>query len=373
MSILAPMLVSIGVPLIFLVAVRRMDLYASGSLVTVLVCAIAGLLAFPVAYVVNTQAGAWLIASGMAAVTAGFVLRTSVAPVVEEILKSAGVIYFERRPEFTYFVDGAVYGFASGTAFAIIENLSYLQAAPAGQALGPSINRAFSTSLMHGSATALVGVSIGRFRFGRGGMRAVALVGGWAAAIGMHSAFNRLVNSGELTAAVLAGAFGIGLGGVALTALWIRMGLTEERAWLRRSLGLDVGVSAGESEIVQNLADLKALLAPVEQTFGAAKRDDVEIFLRIQARLGLKAEARALTDDPRLKARLAGEVDALRQEMDVLRRSIGIYCMTYVRSIMPPEAEDLWETLEGNVAAAAAERERTGGTLDLWKSLEEKT
>ncbi len=373
MSIIAPMLVSIGVPLVFLIVVRRLDLYASGSIATVLYCVVAGLAAFPAAYVLNSLAGGLLVAAGLSAAVAGFALRTSVAPVIEEILKSAGVVYFERRPEFTYFVDGAIFGFASGTAFAIVENLSYLQAAPPGQALGPSINRAFSTSLMHGSATALVGVSIGRFRFERGGARAVALFGGWAFAMLMHSAFNRLVNSGELTPGILAGAFGIGLGGVVLTALWIRMGLADERAWLRESLGLDVGVSKGESEIVQQLSDVKALLAPVEQVFGVEKRDAVERFLRIQARLGLKQQSRGLTSDPRLKLKLGEEVEALGAEVDELRRFIGIYCMSYVRSIMPPEAEDLWVRLDDKVTEALADRELRGSTFDLWKSLEGKT
>ena len=373
MSIIAPMLVSIGVPLVFLIVVRRLDLYASGSIATVLFCVLAGLLSFPAAYVLNTQAAGIMVASGLSAVAAGLLLRTTVAPVIEEVLKSAGVIYFERRPEFTYFVDGAIYGFASGTAFAIIENLSYMQAAPVGQALGPSINRAFSTSLMHGSATALVGVSIGRFRFGRGGTRIFALLGGWAAAMALHYAFNRVVNSGELTATLLGIAFGIGLGGVAMTALWIRIGLKQEKAWLRESLGLDVGVSKGESEMVQQLSDVKALLEPVERVFGKERRDAVERFLRIQARLGLKQQARALSEDESLKAKLEVEVASLGEEIDVLRRSIGVYCMSYVRSILPPEAEDLWGQLDDRIAEVQAERERAGSTLDMWKSLEDKT
>lgn len=373
MNVVAPMLVSIGVPLAFLLAVRRLDLYASGSLSSVLWCAGAGLAAFAVAAGVNTWAGGLLVAAGMSAAAAGWALRTSVAPVVEELLKSAGVVYFERRPEFTYFVDGAVFGFASGTAFAIVENLSYVTGAAAGQALGTSVNRAFSTSLMHGSATALVGVSIGRFRFEHGRSRLLALAGGLAAAVVMHSAFNRLVNAGELTPAILAAAFGIGLGGVALTALWIRLGLADERAWLRESLGLDVGVTAGEAEIVHRLGDVRALLAPVEAAFGSAKRDRVERFLRMQARLGLKRQAMGLTKDPDLAEALGREVSALAAEVDELRREIGVYCMSYVRAIMPPEADSLWGRLEASVEAAARDREQSGRTLDLWSTLAERT
>jgi len=51
-------------------------------------------------------------------------LRRYFAPVSE---KSSALIliYLVRRP-FTYFVDGAIYGFAIGVGFAIIENYSYI-------------------------------------------------------------------------------------------------------------------------------------------------------------------------------------------------------------------------------------------------------
>ncbi len=369
LTLLIPTLVSIGVPLGFLWFVRRMDLYASGSFRTVLVCFGAGLAAFPAAYVLNTQARGLMLASGLTAVAASLLLRTTVAPIIEEVLKSAGVVYYANKPQFTYFVDGAIYGFAAGTAFAVIENVNYLQNAPEGLALGTAINRAFSTSLMHGGASALVGVAIGRFRFEKGWTRAFALVGGWGAAIALHSAFNRLVNSGPMDTMRLIGAFGIGFGAVGLTALFILWGLRVQRRWLRQSLGLDVGVTSGESEVVQKLADLDELLRPITEVFGPQKRDAVERFLRIQARLGIKRKAQQLTPDAKLAAALAAEVADLREEMDQLRREVGVYCMTFVRSILPPETEALWDPLAKRLAEVEARRETESGGMNLWQTL----
>jgi len=355
-SLVLPMAVSVGVPLAFLYAVRRLDLYASGGVHVVVACFLAGLAAFAGSYGLNTFALRWFSLG---------VVVTLVAPVVEEVLKSAGLVFYVGRPDFTYFVDGAIYGFAAGTAFAVVENLFYLSQAPAGLSLGLSVNRAFSTSLMHGSASALVGVALGRLRFGRGRARLMALLAGWTAAMALHLAFNAL--SARPLAETLVWLVGLGFGGVGLVSLFILWGLREERAWLRESLGLEVGVSAAESAVVQRLADLEALLAPVEGHFGAAKRRQVEDFLRLQARLGLKRKAQQLTADPVVAGQLAAQVAALQAEVDALRRAVGVYCMAYVRSILPREVASLWDQLE-----VALARERVPG-LDLWRAIGERT
>src|SRR5262249_19828787 len=154
----------------------------------------------------------------------------------EEVLKASGLVIAVRRPDFTYFVDGAICGFAAGTAFAVLEGLFYLKHAGPGNGMGLSVNRAFSTSLMHGTSCALVGVALGRLRFGRGAQRFVALLVGLAAAMVVHMSYNRIVGGAVppdwvVPAAIAWGAFGVGA--VAGMILW---GLREERAWLAEQL-----------------------------------------------------------------------------------------------------------------------------------------
>jgi RsiW-degrading membrane proteinase PrsW (M82 family) len=364
LAILIPAAVSIGVPVAFLWGVRRLDLYGAGGFQPVVVCCVAGILAFPLAFALNRAGLNTMVDGGMAAASALLLVRTLVAPVVEEVCKSLSLVYYARRTEFTYFVDGAIYGFAAGTGFAIIENLFYLSGSSAPLAL--SVNRAFSTSLMHGSACALVGVAIGRFRFGHGGNRLAALLLGWAAAMAVHMAFNRVV-SGPLSPAILTQAVLIGFGGLALTAGFIYWGLRAERAWLREKLNLDVGVSAGEAAVVQQMADLNTLLKPVEEDFGPEKRRQVEAFLRLQAQLGLKLKAAELTGDPQLRAALEAQCATLRAEVDVLRRAVGVYCMAYVRSILPDETEPIWDRIDLALSQAPEP------TIDMWQILAART
>ena len=336
--------VAILIPLGFLWLVRRLDLYASGTSHAVVTCMLGGIAAFLAAYLIN---------STLAPLVGYMLMITLIAPIVEEMLKSLVLIYYVRQPDFTYFVDGAIYGFGTGVAFAVVENLLYLSRigseSPAYSGLALAITRAFSTSLMHGSASALVGVALGRLRFGHGITRIAAVVLGWVAAMSLHLAFNNLISQPWGFVGIIL-AILVGLSAVGLNILLIRWGLHEERAWLRETLGRATGVSQGEAAVVQEFAQLDRLLAPVAQRFGAEKRAQVEKFLRLQAQLGLKRKVETMTTDVQLQETMAAEIAQLRDEVDVLRRTIGVYCMSYVRSILPPVSEGVWERLNTTLA-----------------------
>lgn len=348
-------IIAVLLPMLFLYIIYALDLYASGSFRTVALCFGWGMVAFGLAYVVNTAINGHLLqdAMGMDFFRALNVTVVLVAPITEEILKSLILVYLGRRSVFTYFVDGAIYGFAAGIGFSVIENLFYLsqpQAAEQGILLG--ISRSFSTCLMHGSASALVGVSIGRFRYGHGGTRLLSAVFGWGAAIVLHSAFNRVVQPTNAGTLILLGSVGLGVGGVILIALFIRWGLVEEKRWIEETLGLEQRVTEKEKALVRELHDLESLLKPITERFGRDKSAQVEEFLLKQAQLGIKQKSSQLTTDPRLKAQVEEQVQALQQEMEALRRKVGVYCMTYVRTIFPPESLALWGNLERQVQQA---------------------
>jgi len=345
-----------AIPLLFLYLIHTLDLYASGSFRALQVTFIWGLVAFLIAYAANTLA--------LSFVSMGLLILV-VAPVLEELFKSLALVHYIRQPDFTYFVDGAIYGFAAGIAFSIFENYLYLARAPrnAGSLI---LVRAFSTCLMHGSASALVGVSLGRLRFGRGAVRIMALLLGWAAAIALHIGFNHVISrwSGFQ---VSAGAIAIGLAGVGLIALFIRWGLREEKRWIEETLGLSLGVTEREVEVVKRLDELSTLLAPVRQRFGPEKTALVEQLLLKQAQLGIKQKARELTPDEALRARMDAQIADLRRDMEALRRRVGVYCMIYVRSIFPPPSSRLWDGLaEALERQAASPRGRS-----LWAGLQE--
>ena len=76
-------------------------------------------------------------------------------------------------------------------------------------------------------------------------------------------------------------------------------------------------------------------------------------------RVGYLVRRRAMEDD-------------LRREMDNARRSVGAYCMLYLRHTIPEESSPLWGRLESAIQEKIAARPAGSGT-NLWSSLSQRT
>ncbi len=343
MQIFLAALIAGGIPLIFLFVIYALDLYASRTFRLVLACfawgAIGGV---GLAYLFNTHVSVPFIQRHHLDMLLLYVLF---APIAEEVFKSLVLFPVSRHRDFTYFVDGAIYGFASGIGFSIVENFLYISETSRAAILLALI-RAFSTCLMHGAAAALVGVAIGRFRFQRGVHRWMAIAGGWLAAILLHAFFNTIgqasfVSLGLVTPLSVA----IGLLGVSLIAFFINRGLREEGQWMLETLDRQVAVSGAEARAAQSFASLDELLAPLAATF-PEKAAQIEALVLHQAKFGIKRKIFQQLESPEARARLQQELDDMQAEMERLRRQIGSYAMIYVRSVFPEGRVNVWSNLE---------------------------
>lgn len=362
-TLIIGIVVAISVPIAFLAFIRWLDLYASGNFKGIVLCFGWGIIAF---------FGALYVNSYLLFPILGYVLvLTTFAPIVEEIFKSLALVYYVRRPDFTYFVDGAIYGFCTGTGFAVTENIMYLLLYGGGdQQLTLAVARVFSAALMHGSASGLVGVALGRLRFGRGFSRLLSILVGWGFAMALHISYNTLMNqdTGLMT---LVMAFLIGLGGVGLMAILIFWGLREERKWLQETVDLGIGVSSGESAVIQEMDNLDVLLSPIAKRFGEDKRKKVEQFLYLEAKIGLKKKVQSLTADDMMRGELGMQIVDMYEEMEKLRREVGVYCMSYVRSILPPGTVPMLQTLEQRIIDQST-LEKKSNKPSMWSTLNHK-
>jgi len=372
--------IAIGVPAAFLFLIYTLDLYASRTFRLVVLCFGWGAVgAFGLSYLINSYVGLPLLSRWLADPQAALVV--GFAPVVEELAKALVLIYVSRRPEFTYFVDGAIYGFASGIGFSIVENFLYLSANPGG-GIALALARAFSTCLMHGAAAGLVGAAVGRFRFRRGSSRTVAQAGGWGAAVLLHALFNGTVHTGAQagTGALLL-PVAIGVAGVGVLVLFVFLGLQEERRWLAETLDRKVGVTAAEVRAAQALGDLEEVLQPIAAQF-PRKAEEVERLVLLQAQIGIKRKVLQRTEDPRLREQLEQSIAEMHREMERLRKAVGLYVMSYLRAVFPEGAMDIWSRMEQLIPATAPADARgwaetfapsTGGTVggrDIFASIQ---
>lgn len=338
---LVALLTATAVPLLFLFLVRTLDLYGTGSRRAIAVSFFWGAISVLIAFAFYSRAAKRIDMSSAA---------LNVAPLLEETLKAVVLLYLVRRPGFTYFVDGAIYGFAVGIGFAVFENYLYIfQNLDAG--ISAALGRVLSTNLMHAGAGAIVGVALGRSRFQRFSGRVLHLFGGLLLAVLLHAAFNHLVTRSGGSALLLY-AIAVGLSALAFTALTIRHGLAAEKSWIAETLGRGDRITAAEVSATAHLQSAASLLEPMAQLFGEEKAAQIEGLLRLQAQLGIlrKTQVRA-QQDPDAYAALSQQIQLKQQEMEDARRAIGAYTMLSLRTLFPQETDPMWQQLQGHLAA----------------------
>jgi RsiW-degrading membrane proteinase PrsW (M82 family) len=357
---------AVAIPAVFLLIIYTLDLYASRTFRLVMLCfAWGGIGGVGLAYLFNTYVAVPLIRNqGWDSV----LLYVVFAPIAEEIFKSLVLFYIARRSEFTYFVDGAIYGFASGIGFSIAENFFYIFYFPTAGIALPLV-RSFSVCLMHGAASGLVGAAVGRFRFQKRSGRGLAMLGGWGAAILLHAFFNSVAKTYWLSdlageGAVVPAQVGIGLAGVGLIALFITLGLREQRQWFAETLDRKMGVTGAEVRAAQAYSSIDDVLEPITKQF-PAQAEQVGTLLLHQAQMGIKRKVQQQLEDPRLQDQIGTEIAELQAEMEKLRKEIGPYVMTFVRAVFPQGMLDVWGRLEAlAISAGPPDVKRWVGMLE---------
>lgn len=348
-------LIAAAAPLLYLYLVKRLNFFETHR---------PGLIFLALAWGAVAMGMSYLVDHPLVPIFGRPFVSTKIGPSVEEIFKALILLYLVRRADYTYFVDGAIYGFAVGMGFAVAENMLFLSRVDAETGLVLALIRGFSASVMHGASTALVGVAIGGFPLGRRIHPMVALVVGLAVAIAYHMAYDHVAFmnlAGHKGQIILTGLSFAGLLLIAATILW---GLRRERRRLRRSLGMTPGFSKGEARLVQRIDDLDDLLAPVETRFGEAKREQVANVLLLGAQLGMKQALLRTTKDRELRGELSQQIAESKRELKRQRSEVGMYVMSYVRSIVPKTAWSLWARLGQTLTRMDIPKANIWSTLD---------
>ncbi|MEN8241858.1 MAG: PrsW family glutamic-type intramembrane protease [Chloroflexota bacterium] len=351
-------LIAIAIPGISLYIIFSRDFFSTGSNRFIGWSFFWGTAAFGLAYLTNS----YLL--NTAGIDWSTVVRF-IAPVEEEIYKGLILIFLVRRKQFTYFVDGAIYGFAIGIGFAIVENLEYLLSTDQSVQLMVAVVRVISTNLMHATGSSIIGIAFGLSRSRRRtGQILYPLIGLILSGI-LHVIFNVISNSAFNSTIVLIITITIiGMVGFGMIIFAIRRGLKESRANIEEKLGMKDRVTAGETRAVLSLKAIDDILEPLAEMFGAEKAIHIEKLLKLQARMGILRKNLEDIQDENLLESTREDMEETRAQMEQERQAIGSYAMVYLRGVFPEDDSPLWGNLESMIAESTAPQ--AGG---LWDQL----
>ncbi|MHB8626920.1 MAG: PrsW family glutamic-type intramembrane protease [Aggregatilineales bacterium] len=347
-STIIAFLVAIAIPVGAVYLIFTLDLFGTGKHSTIFISLGWGAVgAFTLAYILNETIMRYIGYESTMTIT---------GPIVEEMLKAIVLVYLITRPTFHYAVDGAVYGFAVGIGFAVTENILYITTYPA-TALAVAISRTLSTSLMHATTSALIGITLGNLRRSDSGALQKLLLGllGFVPAAIVHIVFNNLVksltDSGQGTLLLLLG-FSIGLGGAGVIGVIIMRTLANEKKRFAQTLGIGVGVSTAERKFVQQLGGeaIETVLKELGAYFGADKIVLIRKLLITQANIGILQNNLSHPVSERLRQAWQNEIKEKRAEINKARSELGVYVMSFLRGVFPDDDEATRNTFQREFA-----------------------
>ena len=259
-----------------------------------------------------------------------------VSPFIEEVLKASIILVLLRLNRIGFLVDAAIFGFAVGAGFAMIENLYFLQFLPETNA-GVWIVRGFGTAIMHGGTTAIFAVAGRALMSANRNLGMIAYLPGLLIASLTHSIFNHFFLHPILnTVGVL----------VVLPMLMAAVFQQSEKSvedWL------DVGFDA-DTELLElinsgELSESKVgqYLLSLKEKFDGAIVADLLCYLRLHVELALRAKGLLMMRESGFQNTPGEETRAKLEEMKYLEKSIGATGKLAIRPFLQMSRKDLWQ------------------------------
>jgi len=334
------------------------DLYQDSGTLISLVVALVPVLLFLLTLVfldtfrlVHFRRIAWAILAGIGTGLASYVVNSSLlgllgwpvitfaivlAPVVEESLKGLYMGWLLKTRRAGFLIDAAILGFATGSGFAVAENIFYLRNLPDAP-LFVWIIRGFGTAIMHGGATAVFAVAARALSESRLTLSWRIWLPGLMAAILVHSFFNRMLNKPVLATVVI-------MVVLPLLMRWVyKVGEDRLRRWLGHGFDRDTELLALINEGQVRETPLGRYLVSLRGSFRPDTVADMLCLLRLQAELSIRAKGILLLREHGLKPQDDPELRAKLEEVRYLEGSIGKTGLLALRPVCRWKGADRWQ------------------------------
>jgi RsiW-degrading membrane proteinase PrsW (M82 family) len=326
---LTKVLISLAPVLIFLAVLIVLDSYKLISPKVIILTILAGGVSALLSAAANNVLSSW----GTMTPTA---FSRYLAPLVEESAKAAFVVLLFRLNRVGFMVDAAIYGFAVGAGFSLVENSVYLYRLDTVNLLVWLI-RGFGTAAMHASTMAMLAVTAKNLIDRQGTFRWWAFVPGLVLAYTVHSLFNHFILSPTLSTVLLLlilplVVFLVFQRSERATQEWLGVGFDADQELIRQ-------LSTGEFEETKIGAYLQALRA----RFPATVVVDMFCLLRIHTELALRAKGIMMMRQAGIDVPPDPEIQEQLSEMRFLERSIGQTGKLAIMPFVHTSTRDLWQ------------------------------
>jgi len=263
-------------------------------------------------------------------------LARTIAPAIEELLKGAVIVFLLLRRRIGFLVDAAIFGFAVGAGFALVENPAYFFALE-DRGLALWVVRGFGTAIMHGGVTAIFAMVTKVLADRSGHGRAWTFIPGLVVAWTLHSIFNQFFFSPYTSTVLIL---------VVLPVFFLVVFHFSERS-IREWLGVGFDTDAelleliGEGRISESRVG--AYLEELRERFPPTTVADMLCLVRLRAELSIRAKGVLLARKAGFTLPPDPETDARLVEVEYLEKAIGATGLFALHPVINMSDRDLWQ------------------------------
>jgi RsiW-degrading membrane proteinase PrsW (M82 family) len=334
-------LISLIPVLAFLAALIYSDSFKLVKRSLALQALLSGIIAAAISYVINT----YLLAS--------LIIQTTtytyyISPVIEETLKASFIIYLIAKQKTGFMIDAAIYGFAVGAGFALLENIYYLNAIDQPNLIVWFI-RGFGTAVMHGGTTAIFAILTKNISDRKNEFKLYQILPkpvftvlyhifpGLLFAAALHSFFNRFVLSPVILTVMQL---------IILPLIIVYVFYRSEnilKNWLESGLDTDVELLEQINEGKLSESHVGQYLTSLQNNFSPDIIVDMIAYIRNHIELSIEAKGVLLLKKAGVPVIVDEDTRDKFKELKYLEKSIGQTGKLAISPILHTSTRDLWQ------------------------------
>ena len=258
-----------------------------------------------------------------------------ISPFVEETCKIALIILLIRKHKIGFMVDGAIYGFAVGAGFAILENLFFLH-----ELDNPNIMiwivRGVGTAIMHGGTVSVMTIIIMQ-AYDKKKRVTLSFIWGWLIAVMIHSVFNQFILPPLFNMLLI-------LVSISLTEFLIfRFSEQSLRKWLQLEFDSELGMMKMINEGKFSHTRSGEYLHAIKSRFSMLVVVDMLAYISLYLELSIRAKSNMMLKEVGLPVKSDPEIKERLTELKALEKSIGKTGLLSISPILRISRKGLWE------------------------------
>jgi len=321
-------LVSIIPALFFILFLYFLDSFKLVIKSVLLLAIIWGLCSAVIAYFVNTFM--------LEHTSIGFnTLSKYLAPAIEEFIKAIFIFLIIYKKRVGFMIDAAIYGFATGAGFALLENILFIRTMGDPNLL-IWIIRGFGTAIMHGGCTSLLAIILISGK-NRDSSPALAIALAFIITYMIHSAFNHFYIDPILQT------IGILLVTPVLFILIFRYTENQLQNWLEIEFASEIELLTmiNKGQLMSTRSG--EYLASLKSRFSGETILDMYCFLAIYLELSIKAKRNVMLKENGFPVIIEDDIQDKLKELAELRKRIGKVGELTLSPLIRMNYRNLWK------------------------------